>query len=120
MIRSDLLASPADSARDQRNLDGELKAARRVVVKRSHRLATVAKAAVGDPKRSRSYRVALGRYRQAARRLDELQREVPIPTRFWLLGIIPFRKVYGVPGWARAKMLLPWWARWWVVARRVR
>lgn len=122
MIRTDLLASPAASSRDARNLADELLAARRKMVAESGRLAKVAKAAVegGDPKRSRAYRVAMGRYMQACRRVAELQREVPVPHRFYLLGLFPIGKVYGVPGWAKAKELLPWWARWAVAARRVR
>lgn len=122
MIRTSLLASPAASARDARDLLGELSAARRKMVAESGRLAKVAKQAVesGDPKRSRAYRVAFARYQQACRRYGQLQQEVPVPTRFYLLGILPVGKVYGVPGWFKAKALLPWWARWAVAARRAK
>jgi hypothetical protein len=122
VIRTDLLASPAASARDARDLQGELTAARRKMVAESGRLAKAARQAVesGDPKRSRAYRVAFGRYQQAARRYGQLQQEVPVPTRFYLFGVFPVGKVYGVPGWFKAKALLPWWARWAVAARKVK
>lgn len=120
MIRSDLLASPADSAKDARELAGELAAARRKMEKEQRRLLVRARAATTDHEASEGYRFQLARFSRAKKRFDQLAREVPAPTSFWVLGVWPLRKVYGVPGWANPKMLLPWWARGWVVARKVK
>jgi hypothetical protein len=123
MIRSNLLASPDSGRREAEQVAAELRAARDLASRVARKLVNaylVARDRPGDPVATAKAQHALRRWEQSYRRIRKLESEVPVPIRFWWFGLIPTRQVYGVPGWANAKDLLPWWVRWAMVARMVR